>query len=379
MKTRIEVSSPVDLSARVRQAASLFDMPLEEKSHRVWSHDLPLDEREWNVGLVMGPSGAGKSMMANHLWPEHVITGYEWSPLRSLLDDFPSGMGIKDITGLLSSVGFGSPPAWVRPYGTLSSGEAFRATIARALAEADGDLVVIDEYSSVVDRQVAKVASHTVQKAVRAQGSQFIAVSCHYDIEEWLQPDWTYDVAASEFTWRSVQRHPPVVLEIRECPRALWQALFAQHHYLSASLHQASKCFAGYVDGRPVAFTAFLNFPHPGTKNIRMGHRLVVLPDWQGLGIARRMDDWLGHWLYGQGLRFRSVVAHPAMIHYHLSSPRWRETRPPAVRHLGTGMKETGLRGGMRERQLKTRTLGTRSFEFVPSVQGMASYGEEVA
>jgi ABC-type ATPase with predicted acetyltransferase domain len=68
--------------------------------------------------------------------------------------------------------------------------------MARALSE-DTDMVVIDEFTSVVDRQVAQVASHTVQKAVRrTPGRQFVAVTCHYDVTDWLQPDWVYDVAA---------------------------------------------------------------------------------------------------------------------------------------------------------------------------------------
>jgi ABC-type ATPase with predicted acetyltransferase domain len=35
----------------------------------------------------------------------------------------------------------------------------------------------VDEFTSVVDRQVAKVASHTVQKAVRRQSRQLVAVT----------------------------------------------------------------------------------------------------------------------------------------------------------------------------------------------------------
>ena len=113
--------------------------------------------------------------------------------------------------GSLGSVGLAFPPAWLRPYRTLSNGEAFRADIARSLAELDG-LVVVDEFTSVVDRQVAQVASHTVQKAVRKAGRQFVAVTCHYDVADWLQPNWVYDVAAGKFTWRQVQPHPQVQL-----------------------------------------------------------------------------------------------------------------------------------------------------------------------
>ncbi len=196
MKADITVSSPVARSARVLQISGMFDVPVEEKTSLTWHADLPVEERDWNIGLITGPSGSGKSTLARHLWPEQLAAAHEWPADRALVDAFPDGMGIRDITGMLSAAGLSSPPAWLRPYRTLSNGEAFRADIARSLAELDG-LVVVDEFSSVVDRQVAQVASHAVQKTVRRAGRQLVAVTCHYDVEPWLQPDWTYDVAAA--------------------------------------------------------------------------------------------------------------------------------------------------------------------------------------
>ena len=40
----------------------------------------------------------------------------------------------------------------------------------------------MDEFTSVVDRQVAQIGAHAIQKYVRKHGRQFVAVSCHYDI-----------------------------------------------------------------------------------------------------------------------------------------------------------------------------------------------------
>jgi len=97
---------------------------------------------------------------------------------------------------------------------------------------------------------------------------------------------------------------------------------------MSGKLHQGAQCYGGYVDGRLVAFSAFVHFPHPKIKNLKMGHRLVVLPDWQGLGIGGKFDDWLGEYLWHQGMRYHNVVAHPAMIAHYSASPRWA--------HLGT-------------------------------------------
>jgi GNAT superfamily N-acetyltransferase len=365
MKVHVAVSSPIQLTGRVRQMAGLFDVPLEEKLALSWDHDLPLDGKPWNVGLIYGPSGAGKTLLATKLWPERVVKDYPWPVDKSVIDGFPDGMSTRAITGLLSSVGFGSPPAWMRPYRTLSNGEAFRATVARALAEIDG-LVVLDEFTSVVDRQVAKVASHTVQKAVRRESRQLVAVTCHYDVEEWLQPDWVYDVAAQQFTWRSVQPHPPLTFNIHKCERSLWP-MFARHHYLSANIHTAAKCFAAYENetGKPVAFTSYRLLPHPKVRDIMLGHRLVVLPDWQGLGLAGRLDDWLGQYLYERGLRYRNTIAHPAMIHFYAHSPRWRMVSKPKAQ-VATGRHRGPKRGGMVSLAIDPRSLGTRSFEYVP-------------
>ena len=363
MVTRdITLSAPVVVTPRVQQVAAMMDLPVDEKTTRSWHHVLPVDERPWNVGLVVGPSGSGKSVLAREVWPDALVGEQEWSRDRALLDDFPD-MPIREITGLLTSVGLGSVPAWLRPHSTLSNGEAFRASIARALAETDG-LVVVDEFTSVVDRQVARVASHTVQKTVRRSDRQFVAVTCHYDVLEWLQPDWVYDVATSKFQWRSQKSHPPIHLDIHRAERSEWP-LFAPHHYLSSRLHTAARCFTAWSEGQPVAFTAYIHHVHPSKKarNIRTGHRLVVLPDFQGLGIAGRLDDWLGQYLYERGFRYHNTVSHPAMIRYYTKSPRWT-----LYRRSDTQIKRALFKtqATFAERQTKTRTLGQRSFEYRP-------------
>lgn len=62
------------------------------------------------------------------------------------------------MTAALSSVGLGSVPAWLRPYHVLSEGEKFRAMMARVICDAPRQ-VVIDEFRSVVDRQIAKIGA----------------------------------------------------------------------------------------------------------------------------------------------------------------------------------------------------------------------------
>ncbi|MEU6783874.1 hypothetical protein ABZ912_32155 [Nonomuraea angiospora] len=51
----------------------LFDVPVHEKLTRSWSVHLPIEEKPWNVGLLIGPSGAGKATTARQLWPDVLV------------------------------------------------------------------------------------------------------------------------------------------------------------------------------------------------------------------------------------------------------------------------------------------------------------------
>ncbi|MFI7705326.1 hypothetical protein [Nonomuraea sp. NPDC049480] len=74
---------------------------------------------------------------------------------------------------------------------------------------------------------------------------------------------------------------------------------------------------------QPVAFPAYRHFQHPRVRNMKMEHRLVVLPDFQGLSIGARMSEWVAQHLAEQGYRYRSVSSHPALISYRDRSSRW--------------------------------------------------------
>lgn len=375
MKTTVTVHWTPPASPRVLNTSAMFDVPPGEKLALTWHVDLPVEARPWQVGLITGPSGAGKTQIARALWPGQLTGHHEWPAGVPLVDAFPPQLGIRAIAAALTAAGLNSIPAWLRPHETLSGGEQFRADMAYTLATAEpGDTAVVDEFTSYVDRQVAQVASHAVQKTIRrTPGAKFVAVTCHADVTDWLQPDWTYDVAAGRFAWRSVQPHPPVRVQITPVTPAVWPR-FARHHYLTAKLHPMARCFGGWVSGELIAFTSYLHFGHPTARDIKLGHRLVVLPDYQGLGIGGALDDWLGEWLHGQGYRYRNVLSHPALIAYYERSPRWRETRlrPARLTTAAAGdirTRNTKFEAGREShiaRQTEVRRLATRAFEYVP-------------
>lgn len=108
---------------------------------------------------------------------------------------------------MLCSVGFASPPDWLKSYDCLSQGEKMRVDIARALC-LDKPLVVFDEFTSVVDREIAKVSAFAISKAVRRSSKKFIAVTCHYDVVDWLEPDWVFCTDTMEFSRKKESGRP---------------------------------------------------------------------------------------------------------------------------------------------------------------------------
>ncbi len=314
---RIHVSSPVLDTPRVLQVRGLFDLPETKTSSLEWDVDLPLTERPWHVGLIVGPSGCGKSTIARSLWPETGTPTTTWPANASILDGFPEALGIKDVTEILSSVGFSSPPAWLRPFHVLSTGQQFRVTLARLIAEAlanpaPGRPIVLDEYTSVVDRTVARVGSAALEKVVRRKGLQFVAVTCHEDVEAWLNPDWVYRPAEGACQWRLLQRRPAVELAVFRCKASAW-ALFAPHHYLSGALLSSATCFLATWNGEPVAFSAWVPFFGAGPPR-RREHRTVTLPDYQGIGIGNVLSATIAAMWTALGYQATSTTTHPAMI-----------------------------------------------------------------
>ena len=190
MEFNIERKNHTELTDRVKEVMSDFDIKLEH-SNELFSGSIDIEGKDWSIGLIVGGSGSGKSTIAREVFGDYYIRGYDYDN-NSVLDNMPIGCDVKEIEKAFTSVGFSSPPCWLKPYGVLSTGEKMRVDLARSILS-DSEIIVFDEFTSVVDREVAKTCSIAIQKEMRRKGKKFIAVSCHSDIIEYLSPDWIYD------------------------------------------------------------------------------------------------------------------------------------------------------------------------------------------
>lgn len=173
---------------RVAKIVGDFDISRDKVVER-FTGEIRLPDA-WNVGLIVGNSGTGKTTIVNELFGDSIVRGFDYQA-ASVIDDMPSDSSVDDIVRAFYAVGFGSVPSWLKPYRVLSNGEKMRVDIARAMLQSE--FFVFDEFTSVVDRNVAKTVCTAVERAIRRKGTQFVAVSCHRDVVEYLQPDWVFD------------------------------------------------------------------------------------------------------------------------------------------------------------------------------------------
>lgn len=102
--------------------------------------------------------------------------------------------------------------------------------------------------------------------------------------------------------------------------------MFKNHHYLDGNINKSARCYVGVWNDEIVAFGASIAFPSGSWKNGWRGHRTVVLPDYQGMGIGVRFSNAIAQIHLEQGLRYFSRTSHPRMGHYRNNSSLWKPT-----------------------------------------------------
>ena len=317
-------------SFRVASVMGTYDLQERNVEERfIGDIDLP---KEWHIGLIVGRSGTGKTTIARELFGDNIIDGFKYTH-DNIMDDMPKDVATNDIFKAFNACGFSSPPSWLKPYNVLSNGEKMRCDIARAMLE-HRDLFCFDEFTSVVDRDVAQIASFAIQKAIRKRGGQFIAVTCHYDVQDWLMPDWVFNTDTMTFSLideETQKKNRPAInlqfYKIAAGEKEYYWRIFRKYHYLSHSFNKAAHTFVCTCNGKIAAFHSVLHFMHPKKKNTCIAHRIVVLPDYQGVGIGMVLSNFVAEYFAQRGKTYILTTSSPAMIKACSRDPHWRITR----------------------------------------------------
>lgn len=370
----VTLSSPVSTSFRCQCAANSLDIDVKKKSiHHLHIDDVEIPEN-WNIGLVVGASGSGKTTLIKHLFGDDVFD-CDIDPEKPIVEQLPSTLNYDECAKILNGIGLTSVPCWIRPYKTLSNGQQARAQAAYLLTKSD-DIVCIDEWTSVVDRTVAKAMSVCVDKFTRRNNKRIILCSCHYDIIEWLRPDWIIDCNKQIFQLPQsdaffFQEREKLQFDIKRIDASSWR-YFSKYQYLSENLPGGVCYYYGLFHGQnQIGFQCFANYvPHrKGTKIIMHSNRTVIHPDYVGLGLGVKLINASAEHLMSildcriMG-KFSSVPVYKAFK----KDKNWilqKENLKLNTQTVGGNMNRH-INAGFRDRGIKTW-----SFEYIPNKMEM--------
>ncbi len=327
---RVTLEQPPSNSFRCIKAANSVDLDLSRKLRHEFNVDAELDT-PYNVGLIVGASGSGKSTLARKIFGdafEHPVLCRD----ASIIDQLPEEFSYDDCVNVLTAIGLSQVPCWVRNVGTLSNGQQARADCIVRMAKLP-DPIVIDEWTSVVDRNVARVMSHTVQKFARSNNRRVVLLSCHYDVLEWLDPDWVIDCNTQTFIDRRLlqpgerKRTEHLHFEIAHVDKATWKN-FSRYHYLSEILPGGLNFYFGlFHNDQQIGFQAFSEYVPRRIKDhkkiILHSNRVVVHPDYVGFGLGLRLVDACSAIMVERGFRIMAKFSSIPLLKSRLKSSKW--------------------------------------------------------
>jgi GNAT superfamily N-acetyltransferase len=211
----------------------------------------------------------------------------------------------------------------------------------------DQGITTIDEFTSVVDRDTAKSLAYSMRRYFDSQTNQSVLyiASCHRDIVEWLDPDWVYDTDLCALENRRLLcrlgRRPELTLTIRSTGPDYWK-YFSKYHYLDSKMSRSVHCYVGLLGDKPIAFHAAIHSTNRDIHSYWRGHRTVILPEFQGMGIGTQFSDTIAQIYVDKGLRYFSKTAHPSFGEHREKSPLWRATSTNLKSRKGSYLLKDG-------------------------------------
>ncbi len=134
--------------------------------------------------------------------------------------------------------------------------------------------------------------------------------------------------------------------------------MFRQHHYLNGKLGAGVRCYTAVYQNKPIAFIAVAHIKMK-SRYFRVS-RLVVLPDYQGIGVGKRLLNFIAELYTSQTkMPFYILTSNPQIVRGNMDN--WRIMRHG---HASKGKNNSRLNDGLRGSLSRKRL--TVSMQYIP-------------
>ena len=304
-------TAPTVLTERTKEVAEAFGLGTDQTRQFTLYDNLNICIRPTDVVLITGDSGSGKSALlkaikadlgADAADPKDIAI----DPDRPIIETL--GENTTKAIEMLSQVGLNDAFIFLRPYNQLSEGQKHRYQTARLIAS-DKPFWIIDEFTSTLDRDTAKILAFNLQKAARKLGKAVIAATTHRDIVRDLAPNvhihkrYGKEVAVHYYPKaESAQCTLTRQMSIQQGSTANYKAL-SEFHYRAGRTPPARKTFVLKRRNELCGVIVYC-YPSPmcfGRKQVWRGNmqqlqhdisvvsRVVIHPKYRSIGLGEKL------------------------------------------------------------------------------------------
>lgn len=182
-------------------------------------------------------------------------------------------------------------------------------------------------------------------------------------------PDWVFNTDTMTFSAKDLdeqKKNRPAIelsfVDVKDtrAKEGYWR-IFRKYHYLNHSFQKGARVFVTYANGQICGFVSYIYFMHPrGNEKLWQAHRVVVLPDYQGIGIGGAQMNYTAEILAKEGKTAIITSSNMSMVMSLRKDEKWKCTH--FGRHRTKSM--TGERHNIADKNGSSCKRITASFKY---------------
>jgi ABC-type transport system involved in cytochrome c biogenesis ATPase subunit/GNAT superfamily N-acetyltransferase len=304
-------TAPLTLTQRTKEVAEAFGLGADQTRQFTLFDSVNILIKPTDIVLITGDSGSGKSALLKAIKAD---LGSEAQDIKDLQIDPQTpiietlGKNTTEAIEALSQVGLNDAFLFLRPYQQLSDGQKHRYQTAQ-LTASQKPFWLLDEFTSTLDRDTAKILAYNLQRIARKHGKAVIAATTQRDLLKDFVPNvHIHKRYGKEVT---IQYHPNAKADacsltrqmtIQQGTREDYKAL-SQFHYRTSRLPPPRKIFTLKRKGELCGVIVYSNPPpmcfgrakvwkgniHQLNAEVSTISRVIIHPKYRSIGLGEKL------------------------------------------------------------------------------------------